>query len=426
MKHYGDITKINGEEVPLVDIITGGSPCQDLSIAKGNREGLSGKRSGLFMEQIRVIKEMRNECARQLRVRGANDDIRLLKPRFMVFENVPGAFSSNKGEDFRCVLEETARIVEKDAIIPRPKKWENAGCIVGNGWSIAYRVHDAQYWGVPQRRRRLCLVADFNGESAGNILFELFGEAGEDYSNETYRCIGNRSRSEIQIECKSVSRDIEKSRGQGKESACITSGNIENTSELVGICVGNGQLNQVYSSESTGALNCMHDQQAVITYASFYPQMKAESQCYREDDVANTLVNGTNPGFQNGLMEKYNEKAIIRRITPLECERLQGYPDGYTNIGDWVDSTGKTHKTADTARYKALGNSIALPFWQWLADRMVNVLKEEGVENPTMGSLFDGVGGFPLVYSRAGCKPVWASEIEEFPMAVTKKHFGED
>lgn len=426
MKHYGDITKINGSEVPLVDIVTGGSPCQDLSIAKGNREGLSGERSGLFMEQIRVIKEMRNECARQLRVRGANDDIRLLKPRYMVFENVPGAFSSNKGEDFRCVLEETARIVEKDAIIPRPKKWENAGCIVGNGWSIAYRVHDAQYWGVPQRRRRLCLVADFNGESAGNILFELFREAGEDYSNETYRCIGNKSRSEIQIECQSVSRDIEKSRGQRKESACITSGNVENTSELVGICVGNGQLNQVYSSESTGALNCMHDQQAVITYASFYPQMKAESQCYREDDVANTLVNGTNPGFQNGLMEKYNEKTIIRRITPLECERLQGYPDGWTDIGDWVDSTKNTHKTVDTARYKALGNSIALPFWQWLADRMVNKLKEDGVDNPAMASLFDGIGGFPLVYSRAGCKPVWASEIEEFPMAVTKKHFGED
>ena len=131
MKHFGDITKINGSEVPLVDIITGGSPCQDLSVA-GKRAGLKHSdkgddettRSGLFMEQIRIVKELRNECIRQLRVRGANDDIRLLKPRFMVWENVPGAFSSNKGEDFRCVLEETARIVEKDAIIPRPKKWK--------------------------------------------------------------------------------------------------------------------------------------------------------------------------------------------------------------------------------------------------------------------------------------------------------------
>lgn len=135
MKHYGDITKINGAKLPIVDIITGGSPCQDLSIAKCNRQGLSGERSGLFMDQIRVIKEMRNECARQLQLRGADDDIRLLKPRFMVWENVPGSLSSNNGEDFRCVLEETARIVEKDANIPRLKndKWSSSGCIVGNG-----------------------------------------------------------------------------------------------------------------------------------------------------------------------------------------------------------------------------------------------------------------------------------------------------
>ena len=120
MRHYGDITKIKGYEVPLTDVVCGGSPCQDLSVA-GKREGLAGARSGLFMEQIRVIKEMRNESARQLRLRGADDDIRLLKPRYMVWENVPGAFSSNKGEDFRCVLEETARIVCKDAVIPRPE-----------------------------------------------------------------------------------------------------------------------------------------------------------------------------------------------------------------------------------------------------------------------------------------------------------------
>ena len=176
MKHLGDITKINGHNVPLVDIVTGGSPCQDLSVA-GKRAGLEGARSGLFMEQIRIIKEMRDESIRQLRLRGADFNIRLVKPRYMVWENVPGAFSSNKGEDFRCVLEETAKIVCKDAVIPRPEggRWMPSGCILADGWSIAWRVHDAQFWGVPQRRKRIALVADFGGQSAPEILFERKG-----------------------------------------------------------------------------------------------------------------------------------------------------------------------------------------------------------------------------------------------------------
>lgn len=115
---------------------------------------------------------------------------------------------------------------------------------------------------------------------------------------------------------------------------------------------------------------------------------------------------------------------IVRRLTPLECERLQGFPDHWTDIGEWVDSKGKKHKDADSPRYKALGNSIALPFWQWMAERMCKVLREDGNEDLTMASLFDGIGGFPLVYGRCGCKAVWASEIEAFPIAVTKYHFG--
>jgi DNA (cytosine-5)-methyltransferase 1 len=112
---------------------------------------------------------------------------------------------------------------------------------------------------------------------------------------------------------------------------------------------------------------------------------------------------------------------VVRRLTPLECERLQGYPDGWTDIGEWTDTKGKKHKDADSPRYKALGNSIALPYWQWMAARMVKYIDHE----PTMASLFDGIGGFPLVFSRYGCTPVWASEIEEFPIAVTKIHFPE-
>ena len=164
MKHFGDITKLSGHTLPPVDIITGGSPCQDLSVA-GKRAGLAGERSGLFMEQIRIIKEMRDESIKRLRVQGADVNIRDIKPRFMVWENVPGAFSSNGGEDFRAVLEETAKIVCEDAIIPRPPKgkWMPSGCIMGDGWSIAWRVHDAQFWGVPQRRKRIALIADFGG-----------------------------------------------------------------------------------------------------------------------------------------------------------------------------------------------------------------------------------------------------------------------
>ena len=166
MKHLGDITKINGAEIEPVDVITAGSPCQDLSVA-GKRAGLAGERSGLFMEQMRIIKEMREHDAAS----GRTDEF--IRPRYMVWENVPGALSSNKGEDFRAVLEETVKIVQEDADIPGPPKggWPYSGCIMGDGWSVAWRIHDAQFWGVPQRRKRIALVADFGGGSAPEILF---------------------------------------------------------------------------------------------------------------------------------------------------------------------------------------------------------------------------------------------------------------
>ena len=148
----------------------------------------------------------------------------------------------------------------------------------------------------------------------------------------------------------------------------------------------------------------------------------------KEDGVFQTM--GARMGAETDpqtlmVLEKGHDmnEAIVRRLTPLECERLQGYPDGWTDIGDWTDSKGKKHKgDADSPRYKALGNSIALPFWEWLAGRMVKHLDKE---NPTMASLFDGIGGFPLAFSRHGVKPVWASEIEEFPIAVTTIRFSE-
>ena len=141
-------------------------------------------------------------------------------------------------------------------------------------------------------------------------------------------------------------------------------------------------------------------------------------------DTFQTLNSRMGTGGGNVPMVK--QEAIVRRLTPLECERLQGFPDGWTDIGEWIDSKGKKHKDADSPRYKALGNSIALPFWDWMSERMVKVLKDDGVENPTMASLFDGIGGFPLVYQKHGCAAIWASEIEEFPIAVTKIRFPEN
>lgn len=154
-----------------------------------------------------------------------------------------------------------------------------------------------------------------------------------------------------------------------------------------------------------------------------------------EDGMVQTLSSRMGTGGGNvPMIMRTNEPitfelgdSAVRRLTPLECERLQGYPDGWTDIGEWTDSKGKIHKgESDAPRYKALGNSIALPFWEWMAERMVKQLKTDGVEHPTMASLFDGIGGFPLVYSRCGCEPIWASEIEEFPIAVTKIRFPEE
>lgn len=158
MKHYGDVSKLNGAELPPVDIITFGSPCQDMSVA-GKRAGLSGSRSNLFYEAVRIVKEMRCKTNGEY-------------PRFVVWENVPGAFSSNKGEDFKAVLEEICKIKDDTLSVSKSEKWTNAGEIVGDAFSVAWRVFDAQYWGVPQRRKRIYLVADFAGECAREILFE--------------------------------------------------------------------------------------------------------------------------------------------------------------------------------------------------------------------------------------------------------------
>ena len=220
MKHYGDITKINGYELPVVDVISGGSPCQALSVA-GKREGLAGQRSGLFMEQIRIIKEMRAHD----RANGRTGS--MVRCRFAIWENVPGAFSSGtpKGGDFQAVLTEFVRVVKADAPdVPLPDKgrWGKAGCIMGYGddgcpFSIAWRLHDAQFWGVPQRRKRIALVADFGGISAPEILFERKGmhwhpdeseQAGKEAAGDPGDGIAEPGwRDRIEDWCNSVNKD---------------------------------------------------------------------------------------------------------------------------------------------------------------------------------------------------------------------------
>lgn len=541
MKHLGDITKMSGFSTPPVDVITFGSPCQDLSIA-GKRAGLSGERSGLFMEAVRIIKEMREATNGQY-------------PKYAVWENVPGAFSSNKGEDFRAVLEELARIKEAGISIPAPdkSKWAKSGFIAGDDWSIAWRTMDAQHWGVPQRRLRISLVLDLTGGRAGEILFEpesLRGhfapgitpgqavagtvENGAGAADRAFTlkirsgCDGGGKGALVQTEksatlstlqdqtlfvaeppkaysfdslasnsmkssnphsgCREVEiaktldtslsdpaknqggiaiveptfciqgntidrADTANANGTGvKEDVCYTLNTIDRPAVAFALdcrnMAANEELSATLQAKSNGgqSLNYINP---VCYAATTEPNMVICDDCspairsrdYKDPNIVcyDARGNGdgkTSPtitGDHNGRITDYTsviiEKTtrwIVRRLTPTECERLQGYPDGWTDLGEWVDSKGKAHKPADTPRYKALGNSIALPQWYYvlggIADRLPN--------NATIGSLFDGIGGFPYVWEKLHNDDkslcVWASEIEEFPIAVTKKQFPEN
>lgn len=603
MIHLGDITKIHGDEIEPVDCITFGSPCQDLSIA-GRRAGLAGERSGLFMEAVRIIKEMRSSTNG-------------LCPTFAIWENVPGAFSSNNGEDFRAVLEELARIGQPNAVIPRPPRggrWSKAGAIAGNGWSLAWRQLDSQYFGVAQRRKRIALILDLGGQRAGEILFERTSlsrhpdpcipawkevtgltanrpagndrvvgagcccKSGRDAGcgrTETDRagkseaaertssdkcceaaaytlkirsgCAGGGKGALVQTEKTGTLSTLQdqtlfqliqeptycisgnmvdratKQNGMGvgenisftmdtvnrhavaygiqeerpEQPVILESNQVHATVSQTGICptlpasmglgggyvpmvtdhpadkpivfenhaqdarykeastcsptgcdrwgtgggntplvavpgqvtsygIGNGQANAYASKEKSGTLDTMHDAQAVaIEYSGcLNPWDTQARRVYGEDGAFPALPSReTAGGNQQAVLAGQRTRWIVRRLTPTECERLQGYPDGWTDIGEWTDTKGKKHKPADSPRYKALGNSIALPQWFWIAQKM-KLYMGDGAK---LGSLFDGIGGFPLVWETTyGTGTArWASEIEEFPIAVTKKHFPE-
>ena len=305
MLHLGDITAIDGAQIEAVDIITGGSPCQDCSTA-GSRKGiLHGSRSNLFFEMVRVIREM--YAATQGKY-----------PRYVVWENVIGALNSNKGDDFLAVVRSFAGIADPEAYVPEPKRrpgrggptldWKNAGLLVGNGWSIAWRVIDAQFFGVPQRRRRLYLVASFGNECAGDILFERTRLSGD---SQTGTCL-----------CEGDSRK----NGAGAYPADRAGRNVEDLyrrwsslnirfipADFSAVSIGNGQLEQITMSEVANTLSLIHDQQAV-------------------------------------LIER-NGESFLRRLTELECCRLSGFPD------DWEDGVRQSRKQS----YEMWGNCMVLP-----------------------------------------------------------------
>lgn len=520
MLHLGDITKIHGGEAPVVDVVIGGSPCQDLSIA-GKRAGLAGARSGLYMEQIRIIKEMRE------RDMASGRTGEFVRPRYMVWENVPGAFSSNRGKDFAAVLEEAIRIAEPEAPdIEVPEKgWNTWGGYhdeMGGRWSVAWRVLDAQHWGVPQRRRRIALVADFGGDTAWKILFNrqsMSGypaesgaegegpatgvESGAGYAipinDKATRCTGGGptrnhdgagnglgigkdgdpsptltagDRHGVCAGFKLGNSEQARSIGYAEEQAPTLNAECGGNkpavlclNDQVGSMMGvshdvSGTLRAQEHGHNPSILDMSHACDVIRDCGEVAPSLKARmgtggnnvpltyqkttgtlspgahagsyngQDAYNDmlvcgaavPDIAHTLKAKANCNFREDSETYPVQNRVVRRLTPLECERLQGFPDHWTDLGEWTDSRGKRHKDADSPRYKALGNSIALPPWKWLLKRLCGNYERDA----TMASLFDGIGGFPLVWEqlngRGTC--LWASEIEEFPIAVTKRRFG--
>lgn len=459
-------------------------------------------------------------------------------------------------------------------------RWSKAGAIAGNGWSLAWRQLDSQYFGVAQRRKRIALVADFGGQRAGEILFERTSmsrhpdpciqtwkeatgpitncPAGNDRMVEGGRnaaytlkirsgCAGGGKGALVQTEktgtlstlqdqtlfqlireptyCISgntVDRKTNQNGSGVRENGSFTvntvdrhavvysiqeenpaqpvvleSNQVHATVTQTGICptlpasmglgggyvpmitdhpadkpvvfenhakdarykeaptcsptvaahwgtgggntplvavpgqvtsygIGNGQAHAYASKEKSGTLDTMHDAQAVaIEYSGcLNPWDTQARRVYGEDGTFPALPSRESAGGnQQAVLAGQKTRWIVRRLTPTECERLQGYPDGWTDIGEWTDTKGKKHKPADSPRYKALGNSIALPQWFWIAQKMKSYMGD----GAKLGSLFDGIGGFPLVWETTyGIGTArWASEIEEFPIAVTKKHFPE-
>ena len=414
MKQIGDVTKIDGSGIEPVDVITFGSPCQDLSVA-GKQTGIQeGKRSSLFFEAVRIIREMRGITNGKY-------------PRFAVWENVPGAFSSNKGADFRAVLQALCEIAEPSASVPEPPKgkWEKSGCIVGEGYSIAWRVYDAQYWGVPQRRKRIYLIADFGSERAGEILFEREGVRGDSAESREARegaaddAEGSASGSS-RVKCLNpwdeqshrlfdVTGSYHSLYAAGSSGLqdngvvyCLQGNGIDradtagcngcgwrlgeaytlNTIDRHAVCVDRGQnvvtldcRNMVGNEGIRGTLQAKNEGGYSLNFVNpvVYDQQRIRQ--YGQTGTASTLMARLHKSAADVVVEK-DRRYIVRRLTPLECCRLQGFPDW------WEDGANGS----DSARYKMWGNGIALPC---AADVMRRIAEECKICTPLHNAALD-------------------------------------
>ena len=472
MKHLGSVTDVHGGDIEPVDIITFGSPCQDLSVA-GKRAGLKHEangddettRSGLFMEAVRIIKEMRE---------ATNGEY----PTFAVWENVPGAFSSNKGEDFRTVLEELIKIVEPTAVMPAVPKngWPYADSYCGDGWSLAYRVFDAQYWGVPQRRRRIYLVLDLRGQRAGKVSFEreglrghfaTFKTAGQGTAeNATNRTGADDCEGAIPINTMIATRHKQLGRGTGfgvgeagDPQFTISAGHEHAVAYILKICDENilddqgGQQITVRTdgkvptlrAETHGNLPCVleaagfkagqgaqarsigwEDEKCPTLAAeaggNSVPSVCIEQPIVFDKEVYNSGVNATgghyiaeggpSPTLRTSAPPGVCVQYIVRRLTPTECARLQGFPydwgrpDHKEDFTDeeyrfWLNArnthaaiNGKPQKDytkaqmltwynklhTDSSEYKMWGNGISLPTALYVMQGIAEALKGGDVE----------------------------------------------
>lgn len=536
MKHYLNVCEVNGAEIAPTDVITFGSPCQDMSIA-GKREGIKHSdhgdeettRSGLFYEAIRIIKEMR---------KATNGEY----PKYAVWENVPGAFSSNKGHDFHAVLEAFCSVCDDTVSIPKPYDakrtklvWNGVGEIVGDNFSVCWRTLDAQYWGVPQRRKRIYLVADFNTRCAREILFKsdslrgdmpqgngtrkttsadavgsADGSAGTEslilkeragcsgggkgalWSNKAFTVATNQDMS-VAFSFDSLSSNSMKSKNpvsgcrEVDIAKCLDTTYPDPSKNQGGIAIvqpvialqGNGidradtagcngcgwrenemyTLNTVdrpavcYDARGNGdgktASTITGDHESRITDYTALAVQETKSfscetyHCESLEETASTLKARDWKDPQCVCTNK-KRKYIIRRLMPVECARLQGFPDGWGELAPfnpadsefwenvrktYAEINGKKYKPVknlkkwydklhnDGAEYKMWGNGIALP----CAEYVMHGIAEHGAK--TLGSLFDGSGGFPLAGAMNGIIPLWSSEIEPYPIAVTKSRF---
>lgn len=427
VKHLGDIKDIDGSEIEPVDIISFGSPCQDLSIA-GKRAGLEGEKSNLFYEAIRVIKEMRCKSNGKY-------------PRYLLWENVPGAFSSNKGEDFRCVLEEITRIKDSTVKLSRPSKWQSAGEILGENFSLAWRVLDAKYFGVPQRRRRIFLVADLDGGSSREILFEqksLSGDTSEGcekgkrntraikegfnkticlndqggqrmdfYSDEsgTLRASGgiapfvfeNHSQDSRYKGPLKETQTLASNLGQGGNNQPFVVYDIRQTSENT-----KNERHNIYECDVSRTIDTSgntptRNQGGVAIVEDIYTMSKNSHFTKADKNISSSLVatDYKEPPLVN--------QKLVRRLTPKECGRLQGFPDYWCDnleienptdedLSFWREvfdkdaeikglKKKKTDKQilkwlknshTDSAEYKMWGNGIALPCAIYIFKRLIN------------------------------------------------------